>query len=492
MGMAEMGLSRETLAPLGPELSSTPSKVSHSSSLGPSYISSPLRSTTLLDKIHKQQQSNSGSFQAVDPNNSTPHPETLLGRFLLAVKSVLSSRIVNVLLVFVPMGITVHMARMPVGIILVMDVISIVPLASLLLFDIETVADRLDDTAGAWMNIAFGHAVELIILIIALGIEHICIGRLSLVVSVLANFLLVLRMCYSRLRFGEQLYNRMATQMNACLLAVTMTNLLLPSAFHVLFSINAAADGRVAGINRGTSIIVLVVYFGNLIEGIEALQRLGRDLQQRGRQEPPQKPPLPFLPDHLTTLAARPSNQNSPSTAPGGSGPSVRRAQSEPSNRQNNHDTQGPTRRLIISNPESDNPQRLRPVAIHQQHLVSYASVTLFLLMPTVMLVFNAWSMLSWVDRTVLLSTASGSTLQLMDKAIGVAASDVLPILLLSSPAVILVLPRSCLKCLVMEGRGTYRQRIMFYALSVGTIVVTVSLEPYLKAVKVNELGEGR
>lgn len=89
-------------------------------------------------------------------------------RFFNVIWNVLASSWINVLLVFVPVGIAVHFAGLSDGIVFAMNAIAIVPLAGLLAHATESVAKRLGDTVGALMNVTFGNAVELIIFIIAL------------------------------------------------------------------------------------------------------------------------------------------------------------------------------------------------------------------------------------------------------------------------------------------------------------------------------------
>lgn len=74
-------------------------------------------------------------------------------------------------------------------------------------------------------------------------------------------------MCFlfGGLRFREQIYNSTVTQMSACLLSLSVTSLLLPTAFHASFSNNTTADDKVLQVSRGTSIIILLVYFLYLV-----------------------------------------------------------------------------------------------------------------------------------------------------------------------------------------------------------------------------------
>ena len=70
------------------------------------------------------------------------------------------------LLVFVPVGIAVELAHIDKTIVFILNAIAIVPLAGLLSYATESVASELGDTIGALMNVTFGNAVELIILLV--------------------------------------------------------------------------------------------------------------------------------------------------------------------------------------------------------------------------------------------------------------------------------------------------------------------------------------
>ncbi|KAF2673578.1 hypothetical protein BT63DRAFT_421716 [Microthyrium microscopicum] len=168
---------------------------------------------------------------------------------------------VNILLVFVPIGIAANFAHLSPGIIFGMNAIAIIPLAGVLTHATESVASRLGDTLGALLNVSFGNAVELIIFI-ALVKNEIRIVQASLLGSILANLLLILGMAFlfGGLRYREQIYNSTVTQMSACLLSLSVMSLLLPTAFHASFSDRATADSATLKMSRGTSVILLLVY----------------------------------------------------------------------------------------------------------------------------------------------------------------------------------------------------------------------------------------
>ena len=83
-------------------------------------------------------------------------------------KAVLLSSWMNVLLIFVPVGIAVQAAHVNPNIVFAMNAIAIVPLAGLLSHATESVASEMGDTIGSLMNVTFGNAVELIILCVSI------------------------------------------------------------------------------------------------------------------------------------------------------------------------------------------------------------------------------------------------------------------------------------------------------------------------------------
>lgn len=97
---------------------------------------------------------------------------------------------------------------------------------------------------------------------IALTENQIRIVQASIIGSILANLLLILGMAFllGGLRFREQIYNNTVTQMSACLLSLSVSSLLLPTAFHASFADIMLADFTTLKISRGTSVILLFVY----------------------------------------------------------------------------------------------------------------------------------------------------------------------------------------------------------------------------------------
>jgi Ca2+:H+ antiporter len=84
----------------------------------------------------------------------------------------LSSNYVNLLLVFVPVGIVVGALKSDPVLVFIMNFLAIIPLASLLSFATEELSEQMGQAIGGLMNASFGNAVELIVR----GISVYCVG----------------------------------------------------------------------------------------------------------------------------------------------------------------------------------------------------------------------------------------------------------------------------------------------------------------------------
>jgi Ca2+:H+ antiporter len=131
-------------------------------------------------------------------------------RFLKHTKNALFHSYINLLLVFVPIGIAAKLAHLKPEIVFSMNAIAIIPLAGLLAHATEVVAARVGDALGALLNVSFGNAVELILFIILLASGQIEVVQASLLGSILANLLLILGMAFllGGLKFQEQVRTR--------------------------------------------------------------------------------------------------------------------------------------------------------------------------------------------------------------------------------------------------------------------------------------------
>jgi Ca2+:H+ antiporter len=151
---------------------------------------------------------------------STTRIKNGIKRFGHHTKNAILHSWINLLLVFVPVGIAAHAAHMSPAIVFSMNAIAIIPLAGMLAHATEAVAARLGDTLGALLNVSFGNAVELILFIILLAAGQVEVVQAALLGSILANLLLILGMAFllGGLRYQEQVsFSRDACRMRPLL-----------------------------------------------------------------------------------------------------------------------------------------------------------------------------------------------------------------------------------------------------------------------------------
>ncbi|CAG8383745.1 unnamed protein product [Penicillium salamii] len=167
---------------------------------------------------------------------------------------------INVLLIAAPVGIALYAVKANPIAVFVVNFIAIIPLAAMLSFATEEIALRTGETIGGLLNASFGNAVELIVAIIALVKHKTLIVQTSLIGSMLSNLLLVMGMCFF---FGgidrmEQHFNVTVAQTAASMLALAVSSLIIPTAYH-RWSDTTHGDGT-AALSRGTSVLLLIVY----------------------------------------------------------------------------------------------------------------------------------------------------------------------------------------------------------------------------------------
>ncbi|KAL9121522.1 MAG: hypothetical protein Q9187_001918 [Circinaria calcarea] len=180
----------------------------------------------------------------------------------------LASNYVNVLLVFVPLGIIAGALHWSPTWIFVLNFLAIIPLASLLSFATEELSVKLGQTLGGLLNATFGNAVELIISIVALKNGEIRIVQSSMLGSILSNILLVLGCCFfaGGIKYHEQHFNETVASTMSSLMAVASACLIIPATLYGVMdrSTHAAgkdeADGNILVLSHGTAVIMLFLY----------------------------------------------------------------------------------------------------------------------------------------------------------------------------------------------------------------------------------------
>ncbi|WVN88089.1 calcium/proton exchanger [Cryptococcus depauperatus CBS 7841] len=214
-------------------------------------------------------------------------PEKKIGQaptYWESIKAAIRSTWLNVLLVFIPIGWALYIAKhsghkdsISDTAVFCTTFIAIIPLAGLLGFATEEASLRLGQTLGGLLNATLGNAVELIVAILALIKCELQVVQSSLVGSILSNILLVLGMCFfaGGVRFAEQVIKSTAAQLNASLLLIAVIAVLIPSAFH--FSISASTSNTNAdqlangegshllAMSHGVAVLLLILYLGYLL-----------------------------------------------------------------------------------------------------------------------------------------------------------------------------------------------------------------------------------
>ncbi|RLL93143.1 hypothetical protein CFD26_100271 [Aspergillus turcosus] len=172
---------------------------------------------------------------------------------------------VNVLLVFVPLGIISGALHWDSTVVFSLNFLAIIPLASLLSFATEELAATMGQALGGLMNATFGNAVELIVSIIALKDNQIRVVQASMLGSVLSNILLVLGCCFfiGGLRYSEQTFNTTVASTMSSMMTVASASLIIPATLYASLSPSHSQEktnNNILILSHGTAIILLVLY----------------------------------------------------------------------------------------------------------------------------------------------------------------------------------------------------------------------------------------
>lgn len=257
------------------------------------------KAKALLTPWKKPEDPHPAQFQRVDTTDTKknrPRP-TIMSQ----VKAVFGSWI-NLLLVFVPVGIALHYTNVEGTVVFVINFVAIIPLAAMLSFATEELALYIGETLGGLLNATFGNAVELIVGIIALVQGKLLIVQTSLIGSMLSNLLLVLGMCFflGGVRRTEQFFNLTVAQTASSLLALAIGSLIIPTAF-VQFG---DADQKVTPASRGTAVMLLFVYCCYLLFQLKTHVDMYNEPSQKSPKKPSGKKEAGDMLRGLATIGA--------------------------------------------------------------------------------------------------------------------------------------------------------------------------------------------
>ncbi|PMD33456.1 hypothetical protein L207DRAFT_639559 [Hyaloscypha variabilis F] len=149
-----------------------------------------------------------------------------------ALKTAVSGRSPNGLLVFVPIGIAAGTFGWSAKAVFALNFLAIIPLAPLITFSIDELSPSLGHAFGELMKPTSGNAVELIVAIIAVSRGHPLLARSSLLGSILAYALLILGSSFfiagydkDKVPFDKTMTNTLSSLMMAvsfCLIVPTV------------------------------------------------------------------------------------------------------------------------------------------------------------------------------------------------------------------------------------------------------------------------------
>ena len=143
------------------------------------------------------------------------------------------SRVIDALLVFVPIAVILELAHADPTAIFVTCALGIVPLAGILGEATDALAYRAGQHVGALLNATFGNAAELIITIAALRAGLIEVVKASITGSIIGNVLLVLglSMLVGGLKNGFQRFGRRAASVSVTMMTIAVIGLVIPAIF---------------------------------------------------------------------------------------------------------------------------------------------------------------------------------------------------------------------------------------------------------------------
>ncbi|KAG8463015.1 hypothetical protein KFE25_001788 [Diacronema lutheri] len=189
------------------------------------------------------------------------HEPAPIPPFLVGSWKMFTATKINLMLVFLPLGIAAELLEWSDGAIFGLNCLAILPLAKLLGDATEQVATHTNDTIGGLLNATFGNATELIVSVFALVKGLLDVVQVSLLGSIISNTLLVLGMaCIAGgITKPVQKFNSTAASANTTLLLMSILGMSIPACLAGFgeMKVNGKEDLL---ISRFTAIVLLFLY----------------------------------------------------------------------------------------------------------------------------------------------------------------------------------------------------------------------------------------
>ncbi|XWS36659.1 hypothetical protein CRYUN_Cryun20dG0104300 [Craigia yunnanensis] len=194
-----------------------------------------------------------------------------------SIKIVLFSTKLNILIIFGPAAIIVHKTTGFHGMVFLLCLLGIIPLAERLGYATEQLAFFTGPTVGGLLNATFGNVTELIVSIFALRKGMIRVVQQSLLGSILSNMLLVLGCAFFCgglvIMKREQVFNKATAGVNAGLLLMSVMGLLFPAVLRSTHTELHFGKSELA-LSRFSSCVMLFAYAAYLYFQLKSQKKL--------------------------------------------------------------------------------------------------------------------------------------------------------------------------------------------------------------------------
>lgn len=200
----------------------------------------------------------------------------------------LKMKILNSLLIFIPISIALSLAEASPNLIFLAACLAILPLAGIMGEATEEISKSLGPSLGGLLNATFGNAAELIITFFALKQGMLELVKASLTGSIIGNILLVLGLSIlmGGLKHKKQRFNSMVAGTNASMLMLAVIGLLVPAIF--MHSIgDKAASQCTQALSFGVALILMTTYILSLYFSFGTHRDIIRGMEGERQREIP-------------------------------------------------------------------------------------------------------------------------------------------------------------------------------------------------------------
>ncbi|KAH8497588.1 hypothetical protein H0E87_020035 [Populus deltoides] len=222
----------------------------------------PFSASATGKKVHPFDSEGNSIASHVDMSKSWILKRIQMGP-LRSIYIVLIKAKINILLPFGPLAILLHYLTGKHGLVFLLSMLGIAPLAERLGYVTEQLAFYTGPTVGGLLNATFGNATEMIISIYALKSGMIRVVQQSLLGSILSNMLLVLGCAFFSGGIANhqkvQVFNKAAALVNSGLLLMAVMGIMFPAVLHFTRTEVHFGKSELA-LSRFSSCIMLIAY----------------------------------------------------------------------------------------------------------------------------------------------------------------------------------------------------------------------------------------